>query len=257
MKEKFLLYIDILGFSELVNKNSKSIKKIYEVVNQLNVHKHDAFQTIIFSDTILVYNKLETNTLHDKEYVVMFMVEFVQDLLFSGKSINLNFRAIITYGEFEHYKLKNTECYFGKSLVSAYMKEKEINGVGLFIDNDLVGFNKIFKTCKYNSKLKFVYLFQRMLRLKDYTEEVLPLPKEFIEDTNEFWLLKDEIKILKKYFDELNNNEEPRVRAKYLQTYQFYRKLMPTIFDQLERTNFSISTINPNANWDELKEYDE
>jgi len=185
------------------------------------------------------------------------MVEFVQDLLFSGQTINVNFRAIITYGEFEHYKLENTECYFGKSLVSAYLIEKEINGVGLFIDNDIEVFNKIFKTCKYNSKLRFVYLLQRMLRLKEYTEEVLPVPKEFIEDTYDFWLLKDEIKILKKYFEELNNNEEPRVRAEYLQTYQYYRKLMPTIFDQLERTNFSITTINPDADWNELKEYNE
>lgn len=257
MKERFLLYIDILGFSELVNNNSESIKRIYEIVNQLNVHKHDAFRTIIFSDTILVYNKIETKTEHDKEYVVMYMIEFVQDLLFRGKSINLNFRAIITYGEFEHYKLENAECYYGKSLVSAYLKEKEINGVGLFIDNNLEVFNKIFKTCVYNSKLRFVFLFQRMLQLKEYTEDVLPLPKEFIDDSYEFWLLKDEIKILKKYFDELNNNQEPRVRAKYLQTYQYYRKLMPMIFDQLERSNFSLTTISPDADWNELKEYDE
>ena len=91
MKEKFLLYIDILGFSDLVQRNPDKVKEIYNIVNKLNVYKHDAFQTIIFSDTILVYNKHEANSIRDKEYVVMYMIEFAQDLIFKGNSIDLNF----------------------------------------------------------------------------------------------------------------------------------------------------------------------
>lgn len=253
MNEKFLLYIDILGFSELVIQYPEKVREIYNVVNNLNVHKHDAFQTIIFSDTILVYNKYETNLLHDKQYVVMYMIEFVQDLLFRGNLIDLNFRAIITHGEFEHFKLENTECYYGKSLISAYRYEKEINGVGLFLDSELVIYNQIFKSCRYNSELNFVFLFQAIFRLNNYTEGQLPLPSSLIEPTLEFCWLEDEISILRKYFITLNQHENPKVRAKYLQTYQFYRKLMPYIFEQLEKTDFSMKTINPEVDWEEQK----
>lgn len=249
MKEKFLLYIDILGFSELVSQHPEKVREIYEVVNNLNVHKHDAFQTIIFSDTILVYNKYEPDSLHDKQYIVMYMIEFAQDLLFRGNSIDLNFRAVITYGGFEHFKLENTECYFGKSLVSAYLKEKDINGVGLFIDSELEKYNQIFKSCRYNLDLNFVFLFQTILRLKSYTDGILPLPSILIEPTDEFCWLENEIALLKKYYIALSSHENPKIRSKYLQTYQFYRKLMPRVFEQLENNDFSMKTINPDVDW--------
>jgi hypothetical protein len=183
------------------------------------------------------------------------MIEFVQDLLFRGSRIDLNIRAVITFGEFEHYNLKNANCYYGKALVSAYLYEKEINGIGLFIDSKLEKFNKIFKTCKYSLELNFVYLFQTIITLKSITDDQLPLPRMFLEDSYEFWQLKDEVKFLQKYFHELNKNESPKIRAKYLQTYQFYRMLMPCIFDQLEKTDFDLSTINPEVNWNEIKGY--
>lgn len=255
MKNKFLLYIDILGFSNLVETDAEKVKSIYQKVNNLHVHKHGAFQTIIFSDTILVYNKIDSDSIKDKQYIVMFMVEFVQDLLFRGNSIGLNFRAVITYGEFEHYKFENIDCYYGKALISAYQKEKTINGVGLFIDKGIEKYNSVFKSCEYNKDLNFIYLLQAILRLKDYTGEELPIDRFHIEATDEFWLLKDEIELLKNYCNELNNNRDPRVRSKYLQTYQFYKRLMPIICDKLERNDFSMTTINSKVNWYELEGY--
>lgn len=249
MKDCFLLYIDILGFSDLVNEDSEKVRAIYDTINSLNVHKHYAFSTIIFSDTILVYNKIKPVTIHDHEYLVMYMCEFAQNLIFQGRNCNLNFRGIITYGEFEHYKLENVDCFYGKSLVYAYLKEKEINGVGLFIDNRIKNYNIIYESTKYNDDLDFVYLFQSMFLLKLVSYEILPLNKVHIEGSDQFYRLKDEIELLKKYFAELTSNNNPKVRAKYLQTYQFYRLKMPRIFEQLEMTDFSLSTINPDVNW--------
>lgn len=249
MKERFLLYIDILGFSDLVIKTPEKIKNIYKVVNELNVHRHGGFQTIIFSDTILVYNKVQPVGVDDYEYIVMYMCEFAQDLIFRGSSFNLNFRAILTYGDFEHYKLQNVECYYGRSLVNAYLKEKEINGVGLFIDITIGKYNKIFKTIKYDENLSFVYLFQVVLRLNMLTGGVLPLPKAFLIESDEFYGLSAEIALLERYFFELTSNESPKIRAKYLQTYQFYKKMIPNILNKLEEANFSLSTINPDIDW--------
>lgn len=127
----------------------------------------------------------------------MYMCEFAQDLIFRGSPLNLNFRAILTHGEFEYYKLQNTECYYGKSLIDAYLREKEINGIGLFMDTALEKYNNIFKTTKYSHDLNFVYIFQTIVRLNQLMGGELPLPVGLID---EFPDLKDEINILEKYF---------------------------------------------------------
>jgi hypothetical protein len=101
------------------------------------------------------------------------------------------------------YKLENAECYYGKSLISAYLKEKEINGIGLFMDSDLEEFNEIFKSCKYNSQLNFIFLLQTLLRIKTYELE-LPIPNDLIETTYDFCWLEDEITLLHKYY--INSN---------------------------------------------------
>jgi hypothetical protein len=74
MPAKYLLYIDMLGFSDLVRKRG-AVKKLYEIINTLNVHRHDAFKTIAFSDTLLVYNIVNPKTKHDREYLVMYSCE--------------------------------------------------------------------------------------------------------------------------------------------------------------------------------------
>jgi hypothetical protein len=52
----------------------------------------------------------------------------------------------------------------------------------------------------------------------------------------------------------LTSNKNPKVRAKYLQTYQFYRMKMPSIFEQLEINDFSLTTINPDIKWNEIND---
>ena len=82
MKNKYLLYLDILGFSQLVEHSPKTIREIYKIIDSLNVHTHDVFHTIVFSDTILVYNKVAPGSRDDHEYLVMNSIEFAQDLLY-------------------------------------------------------------------------------------------------------------------------------------------------------------------------------
>ena len=70
--EKAFLYIDILGFGQLVKDNSPKTEKIFEIIDGLNVHRHFAFQTIVFSDTILVFNKNEE---YQNHYYVTYLIE--------------------------------------------------------------------------------------------------------------------------------------------------------------------------------------
>src|ERR1039457_5888675 len=80
-EERFLLHIDILNFGNLIAQKGK-VEELYEIINKLHVHRHDVFTTIIFSDTILVYNKSHARGLEDVRYLVMYLCEFAQDLFY-------------------------------------------------------------------------------------------------------------------------------------------------------------------------------
>lgn len=46
--EKAFLYIDILGFTNLVTCGSRKVESIFRIIDSLHVHKDIAFQTIVF-----------------------------------------------------------------------------------------------------------------------------------------------------------------------------------------------------------------
>jgi hypothetical protein len=185
----------------------------------------------------------------------MYSCEFVQNLLFRCKSKNLNvpFRAILSYGEFEYYKLENLSCYHGKALIESYKKEKSINGVGLFISRDILKYNKVFKTIKYDEDLNYVFLTERIASYYDFFKGETPIPRELIEDSFEYYGLPDEIDIIKSYFVESTSNENPGVRSKYLQTYSFFKLKFPELITKLELANFDYKTINDEVNWEEQR----
>lgn len=41
--KKYLLYIDILGFKDLVADKPRKIEMLYGIIDSLNVHAHHAF----------------------------------------------------------------------------------------------------------------------------------------------------------------------------------------------------------------------
>ena len=58
MENKYLLYIDVLDFTEIIKSLSKT-EGVFKIIDPLNVHQHNMFKTIVFSDTVLVYNLFE------------------------------------------------------------------------------------------------------------------------------------------------------------------------------------------------------
>ncbi len=161
MQDRYLLYIDILGFSDLVRRTPARVHDIYQIIDSLNVHHHDAFKTIVFSDTVLVYSK--DNLLRkqsDHEYVVMYSCEFAQDLMYRFIGTEFSFRAVLKFGEFDYYRLRHTECFYGRSLVDAYLLEKAVKCVGLFVDEPSQRYNRIFPVCRHDENLSYVFLNQ-------------------------------------------------------------------------------------------------
>lgn len=249
MPEKYLLYIDILGFSDLVKNDYGKIIKLFKSINDLNVHRHEAFQTIVFSDTILIFNLDAPQTKHDHEYIVMFACEFVQDLMCQSVDLEIQFRAILTYGEFSYEHLSNIEAYHGMALVNAYNKEKEVNGIGLFIDKRILEYNTIFKTTPFDKDLDFVYVTQSLESLRSFYDDT-PIPSSLVDEALMFPDVEWETKMLQTLKKNIDNQAVSKIRGKYLQTYHLYKKRYGKIIEAFEKNNFDYKVISPDADWD-------
>ena len=57
--DRFLLYIDLLGFSELVHTKPEILPDLFRVLDKSNAYQHGDFRVIQFSDTLLVFNAAE------------------------------------------------------------------------------------------------------------------------------------------------------------------------------------------------------
>ena len=134
MSERLFLYIDILGFGDMV-KSGHDVGQIFRHIDALHVHRDKNFKCIVFSDTILVYGDDVWLKLPDSG--LMWLTEFAQDLFYRLIPIDIHIRAYITKGDFEHYVMDNVEAYYGKALVECYEREKQIKSTGVYLDSKL------------------------------------------------------------------------------------------------------------------------
>jgi hypothetical protein len=251
MQEKFLLYIDILGFSDLV-KSEKQTKGLYTIIDSLNVHSHDVFQTIVFSDTILVYNKEPHLDEDTAKYIVWYAIEFAEDLHFRLIGKDLYFRAMLTYGEFEHYHLEHTECFFGQALVNAYKSEKHIQATGLLIDNECYKYLRFFTSEIFDENWHFIYLERSFDSLQRMMFGSLPIKREIFLEGEDVPYLLEALKFIKDIYTKMRLHPSPKIRTKYLTTWDFYHRRYSVILDFLVKVDFSPEPLCPDFNWNPL-----
>jgi len=113
VSERYFLYIDILGFKELV-RSGFDISELYRRIDRLNVHSDREFTCIVFSDTILVYGVEGWNKY--PSHAIMWLIEFAQDLFYNLISTDVHIRAYVTKGDFEHpqtqeYRILLRQCF--------------------------------------------------------------------------------------------------------------------------------------------------
>lgn len=182
MRTRLLLYIDILGFSDLVSESPSRIDDLYEVIAGLHAHHHDAFRCVVFSDTILIYNVDGGDIPEDISYLLMYQCEFARDLLHRLTKRGIVFRAVITNGSFRHYQLNDVPCFYGTALVDAYNSEKSIKAIGLFISKDLVRYCDIFHHTQFNDNFYFVYTTQALDEIEALCGSNAPGLGQYIND---------------------------------------------------------------------------
>ena len=252
--DKYFLYIDILGFSDLVKSKSSKIDELYEIIASLNAHRHDLFKTIIFSDTILIYNTAEPVSKHDCRCVVMYLCEFVHDLFIRLAGRNIFYRAIITKGQFVHYEINGIPCFYGSALIDTYNSEKGIQAVGLFIDKPCVKYCDIFQYCDFNDKYNFVFITQTMDTLETIYQGEFPISEYEVEQTDLGWLIMPEIISLGDIYSNSLSHADIKIKQKNIETFKIYENKYPKTIKQLIHNNFTPNFISPGVNWEKITE---
>lgn len=241
MKEKAFLYIDILGFSNLIKNKPDKIDKIFKIIDTLKVHEHYAFKTIVFSDTILVFNK-DIN--QDDTYNITYLCEFVQDLFYRTSIENVYFRAIITKGEFKYQKLSNIESYYGKALVECYHTESKIKATGLFIDKNFASNVITFPKIKFNDNFIYVFPNQALDNLNILSGGELPIDYRHFDETDKLWRIDEDLSFLREINYLKENHPKPDVKLKFEETYNLYCKKFPELIDTLKQSAFMPNALN-------------
>lgn len=250
---RFLLYIDILGFTEMTKSQPRKIARVYSILDGLNFHQHNSFKTIVFSDTILVYNPDLAETDHERKYLMMYLIEFAEDLHHRLTGQDIYFRAILTAGSFNHHSLKNIECFYGDSLIHAYTSEKNIPSLGLFIDKRCNEYNEFFRTEKFDKEFSFVYLNRHLEYLQTHTGGIFPSRAVLMSDVAPFvpW----QVEFLKDIYENMRNHVSPIVRLKFLTAWDFHARRYPSMVKALVESDFSLSSLAPENAW--KKEYED
>jgi len=134
-KLKYLFYLDILGFKNLIKE--KSSEDIFNTIDKcLNIFYtweefNELFSTLYFSDTIIFYQTSE-------EYKQTSFLDIygIAGLIYSKLlAEGIPVRGAITYGDFtikQDSKGRNN-IYFGQAFIEAFELEKKEDWVGIII----------------------------------------------------------------------------------------------------------------------------
>jgi hypothetical protein len=124
--KKYFLYIDILGFSSLVRQGR--VGDLYKRLDSLDARGHPSFNTIVFSDTIVIYNKDDLDwDENDKTAIVSRLCEFATDLFYRLISQNIHFRGYVCCGEFIHSKMEHIEAFYGRASWTHIIEQTKSN----------------------------------------------------------------------------------------------------------------------------------
>lgn len=234
--QKAFLYIDILAFESLVRSKSAKVERIFKIFDSLKVFQHHALETIVFSDTIIVFSKDEGNPIH---YYFTFLTEYSQQLFYKLSEINIYFKAILCTGEFNFKKLTNFQAYSGQALINAYKDEKYLPGFGLFVKKQDIGNINAFIEVPLSEEYNFVILCQSFSNLYRTTNGFLPVDDVSIfEETDTFFRIEEDIRFLREINYYRLNIPCERIREKYEKVYSIYKSTFPLFFEKFETYGF-------------------
>ncbi|MCK9713303.1 hypothetical protein LT706_17465 [Pseudomonas syringae pv. syringae] len=249
MSDRFLLYIDILGFSEMVSKEPRKVVRVYEILDTLNVHGRSDFKVIVFSDTILIYSSSTVSSDPDRAYCIQALIDFASDLHHRLVGQDIYFRAVIVKGDFHHYERNHVNCFFGSALITAYHAEKAIPSLGLFISDECSRFGLMQKIADFSPGLSFVFLCEGLQALSALSPNKWPINLRGSPGEDFAINLPWDVRFLKDIHTQMRKHADPAVRTKFLTAWDFYQRRYKGALNALVQSDFSIAGL-VSSDWD-------
>lgn len=251
MTDRLLLYIDLLGFSQIVQSDNDLLPDLFRILDQSNAHDHGSFSVIQFSDTLLVYNVPKMTNGHDHSYIAMYLCEFAQEIQYMLLGRDVYLRGLITYGQFDdtgptpNSDFKHVRAFWGQALIKAYRAESTIQAVGLFVDSTAKPHMNIFETHQYDNQNGIWFVdTATMLRGKFLEGTDFSFAKEDITASGTECMLAYDLLYLKRLYKHGHNEKlPPQVRTKYLTTWEFYRQKYVGLCRALEENDFNFNSV--------------
>lgn len=253
MNDRFLLYIDLLGFSDLVRDNSPVVLDIYDALDRSQAHKHGDFDVIQFSDTLLVFNNKQPCNDYDRHYFSMYLCEFAQELQYMMLSHDTYFRGLVTRGQFEdtassHGSYTHIRAFWGQALINAYHITNRIQAIGLFVDDNIKPHMRVFHTHPYDVSNNLWFVDTTKVPAQEF--RYLTSKNDLPEAMNQVRLcglesiLAYDLLLLRRLFESSHNNTlAPRVRTKYLTTWDLYRQEYSVLCQAIEDVSFDFKNL--------------
>lgn len=252
--EKFVLFLDILGFKDLIEKNSaEEVKKIYEqqviktigpsihaashiygfpmsinhVVdgNTLKDSVQDIFQIHIMSDSIIIWTKDTSN-----ENLTKF-ISFTSIFIAMTFSLGVPLRGAISKGYVSELitPVNNIvqSCVVGTGIVNAYQLEGKQNWMGCIVDKSC--FTNIPDSVidiMISSKLSSLAKYRVPIKKKNHKNKlVYDAETNYVVNwTNLPDILKNDIKFFEDNFSRFEKSIEHKdVKQKIKNTFDFYK----------------------------------
>lgn len=249
--DKYLLYIDILGFRQLVETGQDAkIREILKQVAKIHAHNDNYYNVIMFSDTILIYNNFTCTSMEMVRSAVSWLCEFSADLFKRLISIDVHFRAVLKKGPFNHEIISGKEFFFGKALIDCYDVEKIIPATGLFIESKIAGANSFYNMTRFNDELAFVYLTGAFENLCQFGPEPLTISETLFETViPDPSRLKIEVAYLQSIYTLMHQHPSERVREKHLNTWSLYLRKYGETLQTLADQMFNVNSLAPWYQW--------
>ena len=245
----YLLYTHVLGLRALVEKGG-DVDGLCGIINSLDAHRPDAFETVVFSDVALSYTTVPPTDADTRQHLVTDLCEFAQNLFYRLVGRGWHFRAYLARGAFSHERLENVEAFRGEVLARARRRESEIQCTGLFIDDDVVPDCEKFFTTPFNSQCHFVHLMQSLENV-GFGNIPYPIPADLIASGELARFLAYDVTYLRNVHADMNKQSlSPRVRARYLSTWRMIGARHGALLDALERSNFDPRSV-ADLDWSE------
>lgn len=255
LTDKFVAFIDVMGFSNLVNRDSVSDLESYfltvtEVLNKIKTDKGE-IQSLLISDAIILIAPTGLKGLRD----IIIATRRIQSALLWRKIL---LRGAISYGQV--FYDKNENIIVGKGFIKAYLLEQEAIFPRVIIDPSIIKIvaedrEGFFKSLHKN--LDDSYDDRLVYRKSDFS--LISDDSIFIDYANKT-ILKFTINgNIKKVYETINKNlySDQKLYSKYVWLRDYfierlklnYSYLKVVLNDNINQTNSTKKQMKDLAQW--------